>query len=170
MFPQRALILAGLRDWTSYRWYYRWGQESETLSMFFECKSHRLWPCVILHNISTHNLLTGIHTEDRQENLLSFFILFFLIHFHIIFCLQLSVSPSTSRQTVSADTALQRSASLYTTRNQFLQAAMKKRKKKEKIRPVLRGEIEGQNVNFPGNPSLVDWIVKRSSNAHFNTR
>lgn len=44
------------------------------------------------------------------------------------------------------------------------------KRKKKKIRTVLWGEIEGQNVNFPGNPSLVDWIVKRSSNAHFNTR
>ncbi len=158
--------------WTSYRWYYSWGQESGTLSMLFECRSHRRWPCIILHNISTHNLLAGIRTEGlnwrQTRKPIELFCSLFL-YFHIIFRLQLSVSPSTSRQTVSADTALQRSASLYTTRNQFLQAAMRKKREK-RIRPVLWGEIEGQNVNFPGNPSLVGWIVKRSSNAHFDTR
>lgn len=35
------------------------------------------------------------------------------------------------------------------TRNQFSQAAMGE-KKKTRIRPVHWGEMEGQNVNFPG--------------------
>lgn len=142
-----------------------------TIYVLWMQKSQAMTLCNPPQHLNSQSAHWYPHWRQTRKPIELFSSFFFLIHFHIIFCLQLSVSPSTSRQTVSADTALQRSASLYTTRNQFLQAAMKKRrKKKEKIRPVLRGEIEGQNVNFPGNPSLVDWIVKRSSNAHFNTR
>lgn len=54
--------------------------------------------------------------KDKTENLLSYFVskshpLCFFFLFIIIFHLWLYVSPGTSQQTVSADTALQRSAS-----------------------------------------------------------
>ena len=96
-----------IEGWTSYRWYYRWGHESGSTSMFFECTSHELWPCIILRIISTHNLLTDfyalkawIEEKTRQKTywailwaeaiLCGFFFFFF---FTIIVLLQLSVSP-----------------------------------------------------------------------------
>lgn len=45
--------------------------------------------------------------------------------FNFISC----ISPSTHQQSVSEDPALKRSASQYTTRNQFQQAAMKKKRR-----------------------------------------
>lgn len=73
------------------------------------------------HHLSSQSVQWHPHRrlelkKDKTENLLSYFVsmshsVFFFFQFFIIFLLQHSVSPSTSLQTVSADTALKHSAS-----------------------------------------------------------
>lgn len=148
--------------------------------MFSECRSHKLWPCIILHIISAHNLLTGFCAEGlnwrktrqktywailwAREILCVFFILFFLL-FSFYSSLFLPAKANKLYQQIQLSNARPRSIRPETNfgRQQW-------KKKKKRIRPVLWGEIEGQNVNFPGKPSRVDWTVKRSSNARSNTR
>lgn len=72
------------------------------------------------HHLSSQSVQWHPHRrlelkKDKTENLLSYFVSMshsvFFSPIFIIFLLQHSVSPSTSLQTVSADTALKHSAS-----------------------------------------------------------
>lgn len=60
-----GLILAVLRDEPATA--DTIGEESGTPSMFSECRSHMLWPSIILHIISTHNLLTVFYAEGLNR-------------------------------------------------------------------------------------------------------
>lgn len=140
MFPQRALILTGPEDEPApddtlgkmagvrSTIYVLWMQESQAMTLYN--------PPLHLNSQSSYWLphWSLVLKTDKTENLLSYFtsksylFSFFFFFFYIIFFWQLSVSPSTRQQTVSEDTTLQSSASVYTTRNQFQQAAEKKNK------------------------------------------
>ena len=110
MFSQRALILTRLKD------------EPAPDDTVGEGRSQEHWPCIILciisNSQSAHWLPRWSHElkKDKTENLLSYFVtrshpLWVFFSCFIIVFLQLFVSPGTSQQTVSAVTALQRSAS-----------------------------------------------------------
>lgn len=90
--------------------YVLWTQESQAMTLYNPP-----------HHLSSQSVQWHPHRrlelkKDKTENLLSYFVsmshsVFFFFQFFIIFLLQHSVSPSTSLQTVSADTALKHSAS-----------------------------------------------------------
>lgn len=175
MFAQRGLILAAPRGWTSHRSRYMWGQESWTPSMFFECRSHKLWPRIILRIISTH-ICSTLKAEDKTKKITielfceqepSFVcvcVCVFLLLYSFYSSLFLPAQANKLYQQIQLSNT--RPCSIRPETN----FGRQQWKKKKRIRPVLWGDIEGQNVNFPGKPSPVDWTVKRSSNAHSDTR
>lgn len=119
-FPVR-MFSHSAEGWASNRWYHRWGQESGApFCVFLDAgvtQSVTLYnPPHHLNSQSTHSFFFSFCTYGfnwTQENLLSYFAskspplwVCVFLHFILLFShLWLSVSPSTSQQTVSADTA-----------------------------------------------------------------
>lgn len=157
--------------WTSYWWYYRWEQESGTPSTV--CSLNVLWPCIIFHETPTQNLLTSFCAEGlnrrktRQKTYWAILwaraiLFFFVLLFSLYSSLFLPAKANKLYQQIQLSNTRPRSIRPETNfgRQQW---------KKNKNQASSLGR-EGQNVNFPGKPSLVDWTVKRSSNAHSSTR
>lgn len=72
MFSKRALIRAALRDEPATDDTVGEGRSQEHHLCSLNSGSHALWPCIILHNISTLNPLTSFRTEpwieERQDS------------------------------------------------------------------------------------------------------
>lgn len=76
--PENHMILQMLRDEPAPD--DRWAQESGPPSLFFECRSHKLWPCIILPIIWTQKSAHWLPDwglwlkKDKTESLLSYFV------------------------------------------------------------------------------------------------
>lgn len=124
------------------------------------------WPCVIfIIPPPAHSLKSCFkERQDRNNVILSYSLSehhLCVSFFVIISNPQFSVSTSTNKlyqQTQHSDTRL---------RSIRPETNFGRQQWKKRIRPVLWGKIEVQNVNFSGKLSPVDWTVKRSTNAHF---
>lgn len=142
--------------------------------------------------ISTRYLLANFHTggdeKEKTQNLLRYFAsgnlplcasFYFFFYFQkcLLFSFYSSLFLSRQKLTNCISRYSSKTLGLWVYDQKPISVGGNERKKKGGlgvggggIRPVLPGEIEGQNVNFPGKTSLVDWTVKRSSNAHCHTR